>query len=114
MVAPPTDSRTGPIDTHVGRQLRAARERVGWSQSGLGRQLGKSYQQVQKYEHGRNRISSSALYEFACIFGVPVSYFFDGLPEPSTTNTVRSSSLAARQVTHAGSRRRRAPGNLAR
>jgi transcriptional regulator with XRE-family HTH domain len=42
-----------------------------------------TYQQIQKYEHGRNRINSSTLYEIVRLFGVPVSYFFDGLPDPS-------------------------------
>lgn len=54
---------------------------LGMSQEGLGEQLAVTFQQIQKYEKGTNRISASRLYEVSKIFDVPVDYFFDGLPE---------------------------------
>ncbi|MFO1072982.1 MAG: helix-turn-helix transcriptional regulator [Geminicoccaceae bacterium] len=65
-----------PTDVLVGQQLRRQRTLLGMSQERLGSLLGVTYQQVQKYERGINRIGSSRLQELARILGVPVSYFF--------------------------------------
>ncbi len=67
------------IDAYVGRRLRARRTELGVSQGRLGRQLGLTFSQVQKYEKGSNRIGAGRLYQLASILGVPVHYFFDGL-----------------------------------
>jgi transcriptional regulator with XRE-family HTH domain len=74
-------SKPNPIDVHVGKRLRLRRTLLGMSQERLGELLGLTFQQVQKYERGANRIGSSRLYELGRILDVPVSFFFDDLPE---------------------------------
>ena len=72
------------VDIHVGKQLRFRRSMIGISQAELAASVGLSFQAVQKYERGENRISASRLHQFAVRLGVPVSYFFESLPgEPS-------------------------------
>ena len=66
-------------DVHVGRRLREARLAKGMTQTDLGNALGVSFQQVQKYELGRNRISASRLFELSHILNVPPAFFFEGL-----------------------------------
>jgi transcriptional regulator with XRE-family HTH domain len=73
-----------PVDIHVGQQLRIRRIHSNLSQTELGQKVGLSYQQVQKYESGKNRISASMLYEIASGLNVPVGCFFDGLPQPGS------------------------------
>ena len=70
-----------PIDVHVGSRVRMRRMLVGLSQEKLGDRLGLTFQQVQKYEKGSNRVSASRLYQMAQILSVPVQFFFDDLPE---------------------------------
>lgn len=72
-----------PVDLHVGRRLRLRRGLVGMSQERLAELLGITYQQVQKYERGANRIGSSRLHDIARILDVPVAWFFDEMPEPA-------------------------------
>jgi transcriptional regulator with XRE-family HTH domain len=67
------------VDRHVGARLRAARLEAGKSQTEVADALGITFQQVQKYEKGVNRISAGTLYELSRFFAVPVQYFFDGL-----------------------------------
>lgn len=74
-----------PIDIHVGARLRMRRVLQGMSQENLGERLDLTFQQVQKYEKGANRVSASRLYQIGEILKVPVEYFFDGLPDPSTS-----------------------------
>jgi transcriptional regulator with XRE-family HTH domain len=72
------------IDAHVGKQVRLRRVAVGMSQEKLGKLLGLTFQQVQKYERGVNRIGAGRLFELARILGVGILYFYDGLAaEPS-------------------------------
>lgn len=66
-----------PVDIHVGVRLRLRRKLLGLSQEQLGRASGLTFQQIQKYERGTNRIGASRLFAFAKILGVSVSYFFD-------------------------------------
>jgi transcriptional regulator with XRE-family HTH domain len=68
-----------PIDIHVGGRLRLRRMLLGWSQEKLGGSLGLTFQQIQKYEKGTNRVSASRLYELAQILNVPVQFFYDDL-----------------------------------
>ena len=68
-----------PIDIHVGARIRAQRVVRGLTQSDLARLVGISFQSVQKYEQGENRVSASRLYEFAQVLGVSPQHFFDGL-----------------------------------
>ena len=67
-----------PIDTYVGSRLRARRRLLGITQEKLGDALGLTFQQVQKYERGSNRISASRLFELSKILNVPITYFFEG------------------------------------
>lgn len=67
-----------PIDVHVGQRVRARRKMLGMSQTQLGVQLGVTFQQVQKYERGTNRIGSSRLFQMSTTLDVPVAYFFEG------------------------------------
>jgi len=74
-----TKKNPNPIDIHVGNRVRMRRMLVGMSQEKLGEKLGLTFQQVQKYEKGSNRVSASRLYHMAMILGVPVQFFFDDL-----------------------------------
>ncbi len=69
-----------PVDVHVGKRVRLRRMIVGMTQTDLGNALNITFQQVQKYEQGANRIGSSRLYRISKILGVPVSFFFDDMP----------------------------------
>jgi transcriptional regulator with XRE-family HTH domain len=71
-------SAPDPIDVHVGRQLRQRRNLLGMSQEKLAESLGVTFQQVQKYESGTNRVGASRLFQIGRALDVPVSYFFDG------------------------------------
>jgi transcriptional regulator with XRE-family HTH domain len=71
------------IDAHVGSRVRLRRMLIGMSQEKLGELLGLTFQQVQKYEKGANRIGASRLYDISQILNVPVQYFFEELPQPS-------------------------------
>lgn len=68
-----------PVDVHVGRRLRQARFLAGMSQEELGAGIGVSFQAVQKYEHGENRLSASRLYKAAQLLDRPVAFFFEEL-----------------------------------
>jgi len=74
--------RPNPVDLHVGGRVRMRRKLLGVSQEQLADSLGLTFQQVQKYERGANRVSASKLYEIAKTLQVPVSFFFDGLADP--------------------------------
>jgi transcriptional regulator with XRE-family HTH domain len=73
-----------PIDRHVGSRVRMRRMMLGMSQEKLGNALGLTFQQVQKYEKGTNRIGASRLQQIAHILQVPVSFFFEGAPAVTT------------------------------
>ena len=68
-----------PVDVHVGGRVRLRRVFLGYSQEKLANALGLTFQQIQKYERGANRISASKLYELSRILSVPVTYFFEGV-----------------------------------
>jgi transcriptional regulator with XRE-family HTH domain len=69
-----------PVDIHVGGRVRMRRTLLGFSQEKLGDAVGLTFQQIQKYERGANRVGASRLYEFSRILDVPISFFFDELP----------------------------------
>lgn len=71
--------RPNPIDVHVGSRIRLRRTLLGMSQEKLGKAIGLTFQQVQKYERGTNRVGSSRLYQIAKVLSVPVSFFFDDM-----------------------------------
>lgn len=74
-----------PIDIHVGQRLRLRRTLLGLSQETLGEAVGITFQQLQKYERGANRISASRLFNLSQVLGVPVTFFFDDLPAAEST-----------------------------
>ncbi len=74
------DRSPRPVDAHVGRRVRLRRSMLGMSQMKLGEALGLTFQMVQKYEKGSNRIGASRLYVLSRVLNVPVSYFFDDMP----------------------------------
>ncbi len=80
-----TNKSPNPIDVHVGSRLRMRRMLVGMSQEKLGEHLDLTFQQVQKYEKGSNRISASRLFDMSRILDVPVQFFFDELSNSSAT-----------------------------
>ncbi|MDP3898953.1 MAG: helix-turn-helix domain-containing protein [Mesorhizobium sp.] len=72
--------KPNPIDIHVGSRVRLRRNMLSMSQEKLGESLGITFQQIQKYEKGTNRVGASRLQAIATILGVPVSFFFDAAP----------------------------------
>jgi transcriptional regulator with XRE-family HTH domain len=74
-------SAYNPIDVHVGERLRTRRTLLGLSQMSLAEATGYSFQQLQKYEKGANRISASRLYDLSQILGVDIGYFFEGMDQ---------------------------------
>jgi transcriptional regulator with XRE-family HTH domain len=79
---PERESRASPIDAHVGARIRLRRTLLGMSQERLGEALGLTFQQVQKYERGVNRVGASRLFDLSRVLDVPISFFFDDMPEP--------------------------------
>lgn len=75
------DNRPSPIDVHVGSRIRLRRTLMGMSQERLGEALGLTFQQVQKYERGANRVGASRLFDLSRVLDVPISFFYDDLPE---------------------------------
>jgi transcriptional regulator with XRE-family HTH domain len=73
--------QANPIDGQVGSRLRLRRMMIGMSQERLGEMLGLTFQQVQKYEKGVNRIGAGRLFEIARILGVPIQYFYESVTE---------------------------------
>src|SRR5690349_21625218 len=71
-----------PVDKHVGNRVRMRRLMLNMSQGKLGDALGLTFQQIQKYEKGRNRIGASRLQAMSDILQVPVAFFFEGTPTP--------------------------------
>jgi transcriptional regulator with XRE-family HTH domain len=96
-------SYAGEVDRHVGQRIRARREALKISQGRLGRHLGVTFSQIQKYEKGSNRIGAGRLYQIAHYLGVPPNHFYEGLddgsavtPEPqSTPHTVSPDEVKA-------------------
>lgn len=72
-----TKGTPDPVDIHVGQRLRVRRSLLGLSQEKLAESIGLTFQQIQKYERGLNRISAGRLYKFSQILQVPITYFFE-------------------------------------
>jgi transcriptional regulator with XRE-family HTH domain len=95
--------RSSPVDAHVGSRIRLRRVNLGMSQKQLGTALGLTFQQVQKYERGVNRVSASKLYSLSQTLGVSVSFFFENMPatlaqQQVPTSAIGSDLLAARET----------------
>ncbi len=82
------------VDVHVGQRIAVRRKLLKLSQKDLANYIGYSYQQVQKYENCANRVSASLLYEFSGAMGVPVSFFFEGLPTKASKRGRRKKTRA--------------------
>ena len=90
------------VDMHVGARIRALRRQLGIGQQHLAERLGLTFQQVQKYERGTNRVSASKLYEIAGVLGVSVSYFFEGLDDVAADTKADSSEQEIHEFLRTG------------
>lgn len=90
--------QANPIDAQVGNRVRLRRMLIGMSQEKLGEMLGLTFQQVQKYEKGVNRIGAGRLYQVANILGVPISYFYEDVAEHAPTGVAPANDYAAPPV----------------
>lgn len=88
-----------PIDIHVGNRIRLRRTILGWSQEKLAAMLGLTFQQVQKYERGSNRVGASRLWDIGNVLNVPINFFFEDMDKEvaSQSSRVFSSSNEAEQ-----------------
>lgn len=82
------------VDVYVGQRLRLRRSMLGMSQEQLGNATGITFQQIQKYERGINRMGASRLYEFSKIMATPITYFFEGYNDNSRSAVAESSAPA--------------------
>lgn len=87
------DTSIGPIDVHVGARICARRKLLQLSQKQMAEKLGITFQQVQKYEKGVNRIGAGRLYTIAVILGVDIDYFYSGLTPDQTNQSAEYSDL---------------------
>ena len=94
---PEREARSSPIDVHVGARIRLRRTLLGMSQERLGEALGLTFQQVQKYERGANRVGASRLFDLSRVLDVPISFFFDDLSEAGALSGRRSFGFADQQ-----------------
>jgi len=76
----PSPNPSHPVDQYVGGRLRLRRKLLGMSQADLAKGLKLTFQQVQKYERGANRVGSSRLYDLSRVLDIPITYFFDDMP----------------------------------
>ncbi|MEI7931435.1 MAG: helix-turn-helix domain-containing protein [Alphaproteobacteria bacterium] len=83
MASNEAEKSPNPVDLYVGGRIRMRRRSLGVSQEKLAEDLGLTFQQVQKYERGANRVSASKLYEIARSLQTPVAFFFEGLNDPT-------------------------------
>ncbi len=81
MAAEPQESRPSPVDIHVGARIRLRRTLLGMSQERLGDALGLTFQQVQKYERGVNRVGASRLFDLSRILDVPINFFYENMTD---------------------------------
>ena len=87
------DGTANPVDLHVGSKLREIRLKRGLSQERLAEEMGITFQQVQKYEKGLNRIGASRLWDLSQVLGEPISYFYEGMNEDEKNKSPRKINL---------------------
>lgn len=80
-ITPASNRSATNIDRHIGARVRERRAVLGWSQEKLAETLGLTFQQIQKYEKGINRIGAGRLFEIGQLLGVPISYFYDAIDD---------------------------------
>lgn len=81
-----------PIDVHVGNRIKIRRNLLGWSQEKLGSMLGLTFQQIQKYEKGLNRVSASRLWDFSSVMDTPINFFYDDMDVSTLEHSPRKFS----------------------
>ena len=97
------ESQIDPVDRQVGANVRQRRRAVGMSQAALASAISLTFQQVQKYERGVNRISASKLYAIAAVLGLPIESLFEGLPSTAKpAGRTRSEGQARGEAARAG------------
>lgn len=89
------DDAPDPVDISVGGRLRQRRTLLGMSQEKLGRAVGLTFQQIQKYERGVNRIGASRLLQLSRVLGVPIAYFFEDVPAPKSGRAAQQTVAVA-------------------
>ena len=87
------DGAPNPIDLYVGKRLKMARRRLGMSQERLAKAMNITFQQVQKYEKGLNRIGASRLWDLSQVLQVPITYFYEGMTEETQNQSPRKINL---------------------
>ncbi len=93
--------KPSPVDVHVGARVRMRRTLLGMTQTDLGDALGLTFQQVQKYERGANRIGSSRLYDLSRVLGVSIEHFFEDMPaDVAASSPAQSRGMAEAPVTY--------------
>ena len=92
------DGNPDPVDVHVGGRLRLRRTLIGMSQEQLAAALNITFQQVQKYERGTNRISASRLYQASRTLGVPVAWFFEEMTEQTAAASATAAVVAGERA----------------
>ena len=99
-----TARRTGPIDKYFGDRLHARRIMMKMSQEELGEKLGVSFQQIQKYERGINRLSAATMVSVAEILNVDIGYFYDEIPKTNRSGEIETPVLTELALTLHGRR----------
>ncbi len=93
--------RPNPVDVHVGARVRLRRTLLGMSQEKLGDAIGLTFQQVQKYERGANRIGSSRVFDLSRVLDVPIAFFFDEMPgDVAASSPAQTRGMAEEPVTY--------------
>jgi transcriptional regulator with XRE-family HTH domain len=87
-----SQAKPNPVDAHVGNRLRVRRTLLGLSQEKVGEAMGLTFQQVQKYERGANRIGASRLWDMSRILNCPVSYFFEEMDDETQSASPRNAN----------------------
>jgi transcriptional regulator with XRE-family HTH domain len=99
-----TTRRTGPIDKYLGDRLRARRIMMKMSQGDLGKSLGLTFQQIQKYEKGTNRMSAALMVPLAKILDIDIGYFYDEIPKTKRSGEIETPALTELALTLHGRR----------
>ncbi len=89
-----------PVDVHVGRRVRMRRTLLGMSQTNLGEAIGLTFQQIQKYERGTNRIGSSRLFDLCQALDVPIAFFFEDMPAAVASSSRAHGGGMAEELSH--------------
>lgn len=104
------DKDPDPIDVYVGSRMQLRRTLMGLTQEQLAKAIGVSFQQVQKYERGLNRLSASRLFDVCQALGVPITYFYEDVPEDVLRSRQRNNDVT--DPAALGGRARRGSGDL--